>query len=203
VCGPGNDVALADDLDVLARRAELCERADRGGRARRGEALLRPACRTGVRLPGVSRVLPVEQSLSIPHGTEIAAGRCAATLLAGGRKPRVRAGGGAFVLQRAGTRRKALALGLAGPPFSTCRAAPASRRVRVLNVRATGALLVTARYAASAGRKATWTVEDRCGSTLTRVRRGKVSVTDRGRRQAVVVRAPRAHVSNPLSRGAS
>jgi hypothetical protein len=200
-CGAGKDVAVADEVDVLGRAAELCERTDRGGGARRGEALLRPACRTDVRLPAAGRVLPLRQSLSVPRGTRIDAGRCAATLSAGRRAPRVHADGGAFVLRRAGTRRKPLSLALAGEPFSTCRAAPASRPVRSLAVRARGSVRLAGRFAVTSAVGASWTVEDRCASTVTKVRRGKVRVRDHGRRRAVVVRAPRRHVSTPRRGG--
>ena len=200
-CGGSRDVAVADGLDALGIRAERCERTDRGGGARRGEALLRPACRMDVRVPGSRRTLPLMQTLSIPSGTQVAADRCAAKLSARGRKPHVRVNGGAFILRRADTRRKALGLALAGAPFSTCRGEPASRRVRVLSVHTTGSLRLAARYAVSAGLRAAWTVEDRCGSTLTRVKRGKVGVTDRGRRRVVVVRAPGGHVSKPPGSG--
>jgi Ca2+-binding RTX toxin-like protein len=201
-CGAGKDVAVADEVDVLGRGAELCERADRGGGARRGEALLRPACQIDVRLPAAGRVLPLRQSLSVPRGTRIDAGRCAATVSAGRRAPRVYADGGAFVLRRAGTHRKPLSLALAGEPFSsTCRAAPASRPVRSLAVRARRQVRLAGRFAVTSGVGASWTVEDRCASTVTRVRRGKVRVRDRGRRRAVVVRAPRRHVSTPRRGG--
>jgi hypothetical protein len=140
-------------------------------------------------------VLPLEQAFSIPRGTQVAANRCAATLSAGRRAPRARANGGRFVLLRAGTRRKALTLGLAGASFSACRGAPTSRQVRALTVRARGRVSVAARYATSVGRDARWTVEDLCDSTVTRVRRGKVRVTDRGHRRTVTVRAGNVHVS--------
>ena len=42
------------------------------------------------------------------------------------------------------------------------------------------------------GRNATWTSEDRCDGTLTRVRRGRVSV--RAARRTVTVRAGRAYL---------
>jgi Ca2+-binding RTX toxin-like protein len=196
-CGAGKDVAVADELDVLGRGAEACERTDRGGGARRGEALLRPACGLEVRLPGAARRLLLSQTLSVPRGTSVNVARCAATLSTGRRAPRVRAAGGTFVLRRAGTRRRPLVLALGGPSFSTCRAAPASRRVRTLGIRGRGRVRLAGRYADTSADGASWNVEDRCGSTVTRVRSGRVRVTDRGRRRAVVVRAPRTHVSRP------
>jgi Ca2+-binding RTX toxin-like protein len=196
-CGTGKDVAVADELDVVGGGGESCERTDRGGGARRGEALLRPTCRLEVRLPGAARRLLLSQTLSVPRGTSVNVARCAATLSTGRRAPRVRAAGGTFLLRRAGTRRRALVLALGGPSFSTCRGAPASRRVRTLGIRGRGRVRLAGRYADTSADGASWNVEDRCGSTVTRVRRGRVRVTDRGRRRAVVVRAPRTHVSRP------
>jgi Ca2+-binding RTX toxin-like protein len=196
-CGADRDIAVVDELDTVSRGHDSCERSDRGRGARRGEALLRPACRMNVRLPGAKRALPLRQRLSIPRGTRVSAGRCAARLSAGRRAPRVRADTGTFVLRRAGTRRSALALALAGPSFAACRAAPPSRRVRALRIRARGRVRLVGRYAATFGVGASWRLEDRCGSTVTRVRNGTVRVTDRGRRRAAVVHARHVHVSKP------
>jgi Ca2+-binding RTX toxin-like protein len=199
-CGAGRDVAIADELDAIAGGIERCERADLGARARRGEALLRPVCPLAVRLRGGARAFPVGQAISVPRGTLIDALRCAATISRSRRAPRARVSGGAFVLRRAGTPRRALALALAGGTPGQCRGAP-SRLVRTLTVRARGAVRLVARYARSTGRSARWTVDDRCGRTLTRVRRGAVRVAERGRRRHVVVQAPRVHVSKPRSGG--
>jgi Ca2+-binding RTX toxin-like protein len=200
-CGAGRDVAVVDELDAIRRGGESCERSDRGRGARRGEALLRPACQMNVRLPGAARELPLRQRLSIPRGTRVRAGRCAARLSTGRRAPRVSAAGGAFALRRPGSRRNALALALAGPSFSTCRAAPASRQVRALGIRARRGVRLIGRYATTFGVGASWRLEDRCGSTVTRVRRGAVRVTDRGDRRSVVVRARHVRVSKPRRRG--
>jgi Ca2+-binding RTX toxin-like protein len=197
-CGPGRDVAVVDELDILRVGRERCERADTGGRARRGEALVRPVrCRLEVRLPGMSRRLPLEESLSVPRRTTIDAGRCAARLSSRRRAPRVRAIGGTMVLRRTGSRRGALALRLVGGRFATCRQAPASHVVRHLSVRAHGRVRVSARFATGSSRGAAWTMTDRCRRTLTRVRRGSVRVLDVGSRRSVTVRAGQRHVSMP------
>jgi Ca2+-binding RTX toxin-like protein len=197
-CGAGADVAIVDEHDSVGSRRERCERADTGRRARRGEALLRPAaCELEVRLPGMSRALPVRQTLSIPRGTSVDARRCMANISTPRRAASVRARGAAFIVRRVGARRKALGLALAGPDFSACQNAPASRRVRRLTVTGRGMLTVQARYARAVGRNASWTMEDRCGSTLTRVRSGAVRVTDRRGGPAVLVRAGGRHVSRP------
>jgi Ca2+-binding RTX toxin-like protein len=198
-CGAGRDLAIVDEQDDVRSGRERCERADTGGRARRGEALLRAgACQLDLRLPGMSRTVPLRQALSIPRRTSVDAGRCAANLSTVRRGPRVRAGAGRFTLRRAGNRRRPIELGLSGADFSsTCRKRPASRRVRRLTVAVRGRAKLLARYGSAVGRNAAWTMEDRCGSTVTRVRSGSVSVSDRGARRPTVVHAGHSHVSRP------
>jgi Ca2+-binding RTX toxin-like protein len=198
-CGAGADLAIVDEQDDVRSGRERCERADTGGRARRDEALLRPgACQLDLRLPGMSRAVPLRQALSIPRRTSVDAGHCMANLSTVRRGPRGRAGAGIFTLRRAGNRRRPIELGLSGADFSsTCRKQPASRRVRRLLVAVRGRAKLVARYGSAVGRNAAWTIEDRCGSTVTRVRSGSVSVTDRGARRPVVVHAGHSHVSRP------
>jgi hypothetical protein len=40
-----------------------------------------------------------------------------------------------------------------------------------------------------------WLVEDRCASTLTRVRQGRVAVRDKVKRKTVIVRAGKQYVA--------
>jgi Ca2+-binding RTX toxin-like protein len=203
-CGTGRDVAVIDELDVLRAGRERCERADTGRRARSGEALVRPVgCRLEVRLPGMSRRLPLEESLSVPRMTTIDAGRCAAILSTRRGTPRVRAVGGTMVLRRSGSRRRVLSLRLGGGRFTTCRQKPSSRVVRRLSIRTSGRVRVKARFATAIGasRRAAWTMSDHCRRTLTRVRQGAVRVLDAGRRRNVTVRAGHRHVSVPRRPG--
>jgi len=199
-CGADRDAAVADELDTLAAKAERCERADRGGPARSGEVLLRPRCGIDVRLPGIGRSFSAAYTLRIPRGTLIDASRCAARLFARRRTPLVRAIGGTFVMQRAGTRRQALRLALSDRPRGNCRT-PTARRVSALSVRSTRHVRLIARFSVSEGTRASWTVDDRCGSTVTRVKRGTVRITERRGGHEVVVRAPRTHVSKPSDGG--
>jgi Ca2+-binding RTX toxin-like protein len=195
-CGGGTDLAIVDEEDAVGSGAERCERADEGGPARRGEALLRPrSCLLPVRLPGMSRTVPLTQSLSVPRRTAVDAGACVTDVATVRRGPRARVGRGAFVLLRSGTRRRALQLRLAGTGFKACANAPASHRVGRLEVQAHGRVRVLAHYAWAAGRSARWTMDDRCGRTVTRVLRRRVRVHDSGHRGTVTVRAGRAHVS--------
>jgi hypothetical protein len=195
-CGAGRDVAVVDEVDILRIGRKRCERADAGGRARRGEVLVRPvSCRLEVRLPGMSRRLPLEESMSVPRRTTIDAGRCAARLSSRRRAPRVRAIGGTMVLRRTGSRRGTLALRLVGGRFARCTHASVSHIVRHLSLRARGRVRLNARFATGSTRGATWTMTDRCRTTLTRVRRGAVAVLDAGRRRSVTVRAGHRHVS--------
>jgi CSLREA domain-containing protein len=48
---------------------------------------------------------------------------------------------------------------------------------------------------AAGGQRATFYVEDRCASTLTRVTRGRVSVRDFAKRKTVIVRAGKKYVA--------
>jgi Ca2+-binding RTX toxin-like protein len=199
-CGTGQDVAVVDERDRLRAGPERCERADAGSGARRGEALLRPAgCRLQVRLPGMARRLPLEAALSVPRSSVIEAGGCAAWLSTRGRAPRARAVGGTIVVRSPGGRLRPLVLELAGGGSSSCRRAPASRPVRRLTVLTRGNVRLQARFATASatGRGAAWTMADRCGSTLTRVRRGSVRVVDRSSARAFTVRAGHRHVSAP------
>lgn len=199
-CGAGVDLAIVDEEDSLRSGGERCERRENGGR-RRGEALLRPAaCRLAVRFPRMARTVPVAEALSIPRRANVDVTRCAANLSTGRRGPRVRARGGTFTLRRVGSRRRAVELQLDGADFASCAHAPASRRIRALTVRTDGSSTLFARHAFAAGRNATWTMEDRCRSTVTRVRSGSVRVTDLPARRVVTVRAGHAHVSQQRPR---
>jgi Ca2+-binding RTX toxin-like protein len=198
-CGPDADLALVDGRDALRAGAERCERADQGTRPRRGEALLRPrGCALQLALPGFPRPLGVSEALSVPRRTRVDAGRCALDLRAGAKGSRVRASGARFTLRA--VRRGALALALAGPRRAACRKRPRPAPLRLaLAARGRGGTTLAAPYATVSARRASWTVEARCAATVTRVRRGRVVVQERGRKRAVVVRAGRRHVSRRRS----
>ena len=101
-------------------------------------------------------------------------------------------------------------LRLAGGSFSGCAGAvgaragsvaddivnaAARRVVRRLKGRGKGRFRTRGRYSAATVRGTTWTVEDRCDGTLTRVTSGRVSVRDFVRNRTVTIRAGRSYLA--------
>lgn len=112
--------------------------------------------------------------------------------------------GGVFqVLQSRSRRARGLTeVRLKGSSFRSCsrakgkRASTAARRViRRLRGRGRGRFRTRGRYSAATVRGTTWTVEDRCDGTLTRVTRGRVTVRDFRRRRTVTVRAGKSYLA--------
>jgi hypothetical protein len=58
-----------------------------------------------------------------------------------------------------------------------------------------GRFRTNGKYSAATVRGTIWLTEERCDGTLTRVRRGVVSVRDRKRRKTVIVRAGRSYLA--------
>jgi hypothetical protein len=92
---------------------------------------------------------------------------------------------------------------LRGGNFGPCRGAAkpgasaslTRRQIRRLRARARGRFRTRGRYSASTVRSTDWTVTDRCDGTLTRVRRGAVTVRDLPRDRTVVVRAGQSYLA--------
>ena len=58
--------------------------------------------------------------------------------------------------------------------------------------RTLGAFAIQGRYASAAARSGRWLVEDRCGATAVKVRRGSAKVRDLVRKRTKTVRAGRS-----------
>ena len=94
-------------------------------------------------------------------------------------------------------------LRLKGSSFRSCRsargkgasAAAKKRVIRRLRGRGSGRFRTRGRYSAATVRGTTWTVEDRCDGTLTRVTSGRVSVRDLRRRKTIVLRAGKSYLA--------
>jgi ferric-dicitrate binding protein FerR (iron transport regulator) len=69
--------------------------------------------------------------------------------------------------------------------------------IRKLRGNGRGRFRTRGRYSAATVRGTDWTVEDRCDGTLTRVKRGRVSVRDFRRRKTVTVRAGKSYLAKP------
>ena len=98
-------------------------------------------------------------------------------------------------------------LKLTGSSFSSCRSrgstaqVTASRRrlsrktIRKLSGSAKGNYRTSGRKSAATVRGTVWTVTDRCDGTLTKVKRGKVSVRDFRRKKTITVRAGKSYLA--------
>ena len=82
-----------------------------------------------------------------------------------------------------------------GCPKRKTSAATAPKRVRRLWGNGKGAFRTRGRYASATVRGTIWLTEDRCTTTLIRVRSGRVDVFDLVRRRHVTVRAGQSYVA--------
>jgi hypothetical protein len=115
---------------------------------------------------------------------------------------------GRFKVTQPRTARPFTNLRLTGGSFRACRrdlsrrstARIAARRVRRLSGRARGRFRTRGRYGSATVRGTTWSVEDRCNGTLTRVSEGVVAVRDFAKRRTVRLRAGRSYLARPRRR---
>ena len=111
---------------------------------------------------------------------------------------------GAFVITQTRGAKPVTQLALAGRlscPTGT-RASTSARRKRVRRLwgDGKGRFRTKGRHGAATVRGTKWLTEDRCGSTLVRVRRGSVSVRDFAKRKTVVVKKGKSYVSRAKRR---
>ncbi len=195
-CGAGSDFAVVDAADARSPvRGERCEHAStpRTGPALGRRVVLEPACAVPVRLAGARRAVPLAQRAAVPVGTRADTRRCRVRVVADAgrrRRQRVTVSRGVAAIGQPRARRPALELRLAA---SAPRCPRRSARVlRRLAVDGRGAFRVRGRRtwtaAGSAARRTAWVTEDRCDGTLTRVRRGRVTVQVRGSNRLRAVR---------------
>jgi hypothetical protein len=153
-----------------------------------------------VRLPGTRRYVDLATLGSVPMGASIDVRegrvRLYAARSASGRTQAASFSGGVFrVVQRG----RYVELQLRGPR-PTCGASAAQHkrektRKRRLWGSGRGRFRTRGRFSAATVRGTKWLVEDRCGSTLTRVVRGVVTVRDFRRRRTVTLRAGDRYVA--------
>jgi hypothetical protein len=97
--------------------------------------------------------------------------------------------GGSFAACPSGRARRSAALGSRRKKHS------ASSTVRKLWGDGSGKFQTTGRYSSAAVRGTIWLVADRCDATLTKVRRGSVTVRDFVRKRTVIVKAPGSYLA--------
>ena len=174
-----------------------------------GESLLAVPVRgeVFVRLPGARSFEPLENLEEIPLGATIDTrrGRVELTTVRDRRRTRLQEGvfyGGLFKVRQRRRDRYVTELLLQGrlscPTASASQAvegrASRSRRRRLWGS-GRGRFRSRGRYSSATVRGTIWLVEDRCDSTLTRVRRGRVAVRDFARDRTVVVRRGQRYVA--------
>ena len=213
-CGGGKDLAIIDRGDDVVRRgSDRCEQVDKGRRKPRpGWVYLQPRCASGASLglATMHRLVPLRYSFLVASGYRsrrpptLDASDCWVRMTAAtGRRTSAAAdvrGTPATIRQTSG-RRVTTVLGLERPGCaavsgSSATAAARRRHLRVKTRRKRGnKVTVTGRYSSGGSEGTDWTTIDRCSSTTTRVRRGRVKVFDRTERRTVIVRAGKAYVA--------
>lgn len=195
-CGAGEDLASVDVNDTVASDCEHPDSGDSKPRLAKTVTLTRIGGAAAVRPPWAHRFFPLADGIGVPVGTAIDASSAKLTVGAARKKGRAQSAGlagGSFVVRQ--SRRSGLVvLTLTGGGPAGC--VPASRVLRRLDVSARGLFQSTGRRAtATSTSSAVWTIEDRCGGTLVRVKRGRVTVRDLGRKKNLRLKAGKSYLA--------
>jgi hypothetical protein len=168
-----------------------------------------------IRLPGKHGFSPLSSAAQLPFGTIVDARRgrvkITAAADAAGHLQVGEFYEGEFKLRQVRRPKPVVELELFGSSFAGCRVAQRStararargasdapsskRKIRHLWGDANGRWRTTGRVSSATVRGTIWRVEDRCDATVTRVRRGSVSVGDNARKRTVTVSAGHSYVA--------
>jgi Ca2+-binding RTX toxin-like protein len=197
VCGRGQDLAIVDRRDHVARSAKNgCEQVDDGSETtpRPGRVYVQPQrCASSdaarLRLPPMHRLVPLRYSIMLPTGFErrpapiFDASDCHVRLTATpgqGRRASADVSGGPARLEQFGYRMVDTLLTIVPPRCAVGRSARAAqrghRRLRVKTDRRQGHWEVAGKHSLGASYGTDWTTIDACLQTTTVVRRGRVAV---------------------------
>jgi hypothetical protein len=150
-----------------------------------------------VKLPGKKGFQVLDSTLQIPVGTTVDAtkGRIA-LVAAGGAEATFYAG--VFKIAQTKGAKPLTTLSLVGK-LSCAKATTAAKKKRKRRLWGDGKgnFRTKGKHSAATVAGTKWLVEDRCGSTLTRVARGRVSVRDFAKRRTVIVKAGKKYVAKP------
>jgi Ca2+-binding RTX toxin-like protein len=207
-CGPGQDLAIVDRSDRVARSGpNRCERVDDGRhtRPRPGWVYVHPQrCATSAELglPAMHRRVPLRYSILLASGFRQ---RAAPTLDASECPLRVRAtpgkgriasaevSGAAVTVGQSSGRRVSTTLTVRRPRCAGRRRSPHAltpeARLGVATDRRRGRWRVNGKHSIAAAVGTDWVTLESCSRTVTVVRRGRVRVFDRVKRRTVTVRA--------------
>lgn len=213
-CGPGQDLAIVDRADRVARSGpNRCERVDDGTdtKPRPGWVYVHPQrCATAAQLglPAMHRLVPLRYAVLLASGSRQ---RTAPTLDASECSIRVRAtpgqgrtasadvSGTAVTVGQSSGRRVTTTLTVRRPRCAGRRrspnALPPEARLRVATDRRRGRWRVKGKHSIAAAVGTDWVTLEGCSRTVTVVRRGRVQVFDRVKRRTVTVRAGHRYVA--------
>jgi Ca2+-binding RTX toxin-like protein len=214
-CGPGQDLAIVDRADSVARSGpDGCERVVDGSatKPRPGWVYVHPmSCgdsQAELGLPAMHRLVPLRYAILLASGRRT---RAAPTLDAvdcpvwvratpgQGRTAAAKVSGAAMTVGQSSGRRIATTLTVKGPRCAgrsaSPRALPPEARLRVATDRRRGRWRVKGRFSIGAALGTDWVTRDGCSRTVTSVRRGRVRVFDRVKRRTVTVRAGHRYVA--------
>jgi hypothetical protein len=210
-CGPGQDLAIVDRADRVARRGRnRCEQVDDGSntKPRPGWVYVQPQrCATSAQsvelgLPVMHRPVPLRYSILLASGyrqrapPRLDAADCPVRVRATpgqGRSVSADLSGAAVTVGQSAERRVTTTLTVERPSCSAKRRSPTivarEPRLRVGTDRRRGRWKVKGKYSIGAATGTDWTTVESCSRTVTIVRRGRVQVFDRVKRRTVTVRA--------------
>ena len=135
-----------------------------------------------VQLPGTTTFVPLRESASIPVGSVVdaTAGSVSVSAASGGKIVDATVAAGIFRLVQAKNAIPTLALVTPAGKANACasRTTPRKGVIRSLSVVAKGVFrTVAAKGVAVIGARASWTTSDRCDGTITKVKKGRVTLT--------------------------
>jgi Ca2+-binding RTX toxin-like protein len=214
-CGPGEDLAIVDRTDRVARRGRnRCERVDDGSDTtpRRGWVYVHPDRCAGsgaeLGLPAMHRRVPLRYSVLLPSGfgpraaPTLDSTDCSVQLRATpgqGRTVSAELSGAAVKVDQSAGRRVTTTLTVERPTCAARGRSPAAvarePRLRVRTDRRRGRWRVKGQFSIGAAIGTDWVTLESCSRTVTEVRRGRVRVFDRAKRRTVIVRAGQRYVA--------
>jgi Ca2+-binding RTX toxin-like protein len=222
-CGPGQDLAIVDPRDRIARGRNRCEQVDDGSQTKPkpGRVYVDPQrCGgpeddVGLGLPAMHRLVPLRYPVMLKGGYRrraaptLDATDCAIRLTATpgrGRSASAELSDGAVDVDQTSGRRVATVLTVERPrcgaaAAGTAGAAARRRGLRLKTGRRRHRWRVRGRYSTGASFGTDWRTVERCSSTTTIVRRGRVRVFDRTRRRTVTVTAGHQYRARRRSSG--
>jgi Ca2+-binding RTX toxin-like protein len=213
-CGPGQDLAIVDRFDRVARSGPNdCERVDDGRhtRPRPGWVYVHPQrCATSAELglPAMHRRVPLRYSILLASGFRqrpaptLDASECPLRVRATpgqGRTASAEVSGAAVSVGQSSGRRVFTTLTVRGPRCAGRRrspnALPPEARLHVATDRRRGRWRVKGKHSIAAAIGTDWVTLESCSRTVTVVRRGRVQVFDRAQQRTVTVRAGHRYVA--------